>query len=129
MKHLQLAFLLFAATAFCDQAIVVARKPADRAASILKTTQAVIHFCARCEDDKPVRELVKKVEVKPWNGGKAPGQFSVYLNGKDLDLAYVYVEKSGAWTNLARLVNVEVTGVPTVLDSVAPERTEIFEIF
>jgi hypothetical protein len=35
------------------------------------------------------------------------------------------VEKGGSWMNLARLVNVEVGHVPTVLDN-PPEKTELF---
>jgi hypothetical protein len=126
MKTLFLTILLITELAFCDQAVVIPKIPADRAATLLKGAKSVIHYCAPCDDDKTLRESVKSVSVKVWDGGKTRNQFTVSLNGNKIDLAYIYIEKGGSWMNLARLVNFEVIDVPTVLDT-PPEKTEVFK--
>ncbi len=109
-----LAFcLLLALTppAFADQAAWVTKQQAERAQEILSGRKEIRNFCEPCGDTAFTSEAVKNPAVIQQDGE----HWSASNNGKELDLAYVYVEVRGVWVNLAKLVGAPVEDVSAVL--------------
>ncbi len=104
--------LLAVGAASADQQAWVARADAEAAASILPPSGLIRHFCAPCGDTSWRDEQVVSVEVASTGSGD---YWEVLVNGNGIDLAYVYVETDGGWRNLARMLDLEVTGVPMQL--------------
>lgn len=79
--------------AFVDKDIAIT------AAGIIKKQSKIIHYCQLCDNAKPVSENVYKVNYKKTD----KKYYQVLLNGKNIDLAYVYVKNPEGYDNLAFL--------------------------
>lgn len=82
---------------------------ADKAIQLLGEGVDVRHYCAPC-GDKAYRQV--EVGFNEVQQTETEGRYEVYLNGEPVDLAYVYVEKDGKWSNVAKLCGLPVDGVP-----------------
>lgn len=91
--------LIFAQKAQADVCAFVSKKTAIKAVNIIKKEQEIIHYCELCSDAKMVSENVNKVDYSKVD----EKNFEVLLNGKNVDLAYVYIKKSKNYDNLAFL--------------------------
>lgn len=107
-----LFIFISAITASADQAAWVSDEEADSAASVIENQKEIKHFCAPCGDTAPTVEKVKKVAIKQQQKKE---YWSVYVNDKAVDLAYVYVLIDDKWVNLAVLLGIDVSDVPPTL--------------
>lgn len=106
--------------ALADQAEVLTKAQAAAAVALFGRLKAdnrtqIQHFCKPCDDTAGKVETVNKVEMK-GSGDK----WSVYINGKIVDLAYIYFplepqhreKKNGKnWKNVAMHLSISVDGV------------------
>ena len=111
-----LTLLLTMVGARADQCAWVSQTAADAAVKYLQPGVIWASFCEPCGDKKPVfGKLAEPATVRPT---EAAGMVEVVVDGKPVDLAYVYVLKSltdPTLANLASLATCETTGVsPTV---------------
>lgn len=106
-----------ASTVNADQALWNNQAIVDKADKILDYGIEVRHFCPPCGDKTYRREIVAGKETSAVD---TPGQFELLINGEAVDLAYVYVEKDGKWSNVAKLVGATVDGVPELLPETVP---------
>lgn len=99
--------------AFADQAAWVSRTEAARALEILAKSESIKHYCAPC-DDKSVRsETIESIGLYKVDG---ENYWEIRVNGKGIDLAYVYFEKKkGKWRNAAIEAKIDVKDVPKQL--------------
>lgn len=111
---LVLAFTLtLSLTAFADQAAYITEKQAKKAAEFLKKKDKIKHFCAPCGDKESRVEEIETVEAVPTG---YENYWEVKVNGKGIDLAYVYYElKKGKWKNLAKKMKIKVSDVPKII--------------
>lgn len=86
-------FLLLSATAHADQCQVVSKAVADKAVYILTTTTTYVPFCEPCGDAKPTNTSpVQAPKKQSVSVVKVKGGFTVQIDARDIDLAYVYVD-------------------------------------
>ncbi len=135
MKALALLVVLAAGLARADQCEVVSPAQADAAVKLLKKGVKFVEYCEPCGDAQPGEpQTVDTVEVKPWEeagsaGGRAeaegrsigsdPPQQLVWVNGKEEDLAYVFIHKAfgdSHYLNLAVLAKCPVEQVSREID-------------
>lgn len=117
MKALALVVLLGSALARADQCEVVSVAQAQVAVQKLKKGVKFVEYCEPCGDEKPGEpQVVDTVEVKPWS---EPPLQTVTVNGKEQDLAYLFVQKSlgdSHYLNLAVLSKCEATSISREID-------------
>ena len=111
-----ISLCLLAETARADQCAWIDEAAALKAQSIVKRSSQFIEFCEPCGDKAPgAPQLAKTVEVNA-----AGDQYQeVSINGKPIDLAYVFVNTSGRdarFENLAKLAGCPATGVSASLE-------------
>ncbi|MDR3056051.1 MAG: hypothetical protein LBU53_11750 [Zoogloeaceae bacterium] len=104
--------VVFCSAAMADQAAWIEKKDAEAARRILQTQRVIKHFCEPCRDTKVITENVSSVDVR--DTGYDAFQ-EVFVNGKGIDLAYIYVWDGKAWVNLAMKLSIEVGSVSRVL--------------
>ena len=113
--------LTFSATSHADQAYYIKSAVAARALKMVSRVTNVRHFCYPCGNVTSTLESIESVEI-----GEIKGEFleldytrtqywELLINGKPVDLAYVYVPIDEHWHNLAMLIAHPVRGVPPVL--------------
>ncbi|MEQ1761791.1 MAG: hypothetical protein ABL984_01465 [Pyrinomonadaceae bacterium] len=117
MKKLIISLFILAISAIAilaDQAAYITKEQAQKAAAFLKDKKQIRHYCNPCDDkgdrveDISVVEAVEVKDSKPY--------WEVLVNGKGIDLAYVYFQdKKGKWKNLAREMKIKVDDVPKSL--------------
>jgi hypothetical protein len=107
-----LLLVLAALTARADQAEWVSKPIAEAAEKALEMGVEIRHFCPLCGDEAYRREVVADKFTQEVD---APDRFSLFVNGNPVDLAYVYFEKDGKWSNLGMAVGATVDSVPEVL--------------
>lgn len=95
-----------------DQAAWISKGKADTAKLMLRSGDQLFSYCQPCGDVAPKPIMVKNVRVKYTGSGN---YYQLYVNNKGLDLAYVYVNQSGKWTNLAMVLNLPVKGVSKIM--------------
>jgi hypothetical protein len=106
-------FLTFADTVFADQAAWVSRAEAARALEILAKSESIIHYCAPCSNSVVRNEKVESIGLFRVEG---ENYWEIRVNGKGVDLAYVYFEeKKGKWRNAAMEAKIDVKDVPKEL--------------
>ena len=112
--------LVFSMTAFADQAAIITKAEAEKAVALLKGKKQIKHYCAPCGDKSIETEDIQTVEIlksdyhDPWQ--KEIDYWEVKINGKDVDLAYIYFElKKGKWKNVAIELDIVLSGVPKFL--------------
>ena len=111
--------VLVAAVALADQAAWISKKDAEAAAAKVKPGDEVREYCKPCGDKSYSVIKVTKVEVAHTGDGD---YYEVRLNGKGIDLAYVYIRSGGEWENLAMIVGVPVQDVPRYLPKDLPRK-------
>ena len=103
MKKLTLLLVLmcgFSGSVLADQAMYVDRATADKAVAILKKQKEIKHFCKPCDDVRAKEEVV--YSAKTFSANNTSNDYIVYVNDKEIDLAYVYYKKGlFNWVNLA----------------------------
>lgn len=101
---------LLAIPIFADQAAYVSRAQAEKAAAFLKDKKEIRHYCAPCDDKGDRVEAIESVDAVDAG---YQGYWEVKVNGKGVDLAYVYFKtKKGKWKNLAKELDIKVKDVP-----------------
>jgi hypothetical protein len=96
-----------------DQAAWVSRAEAARALEELASAESVKHYCAPCGDKVVRSEIVESIGLFKVQG---ENYWEIRVNGKGVDLAYVYFEeKKGKWRNAAMEAKIAVRDVPKEL--------------
>ena len=74
-----------------------------------RTVVAAVHDLgiARVWDDRQ--------SARPYADGEGRTYWEIELDGKGIDLAYVYVQTPAGWENLALKLGLDATGVPRTL--------------
>lgn len=103
----------FVVPVFADQAAWVSRAEAARALEELASAESIKHFCAPCGDKAVRTEMVESIGLFKVQG---ENYWEIRVNGKGVDLAYVYFEeKKGKWKNAAMEAKIKVQDVPKEL--------------
>jgi hypothetical protein len=102
-----------------DQCSVVTKEQASRVADLLLTGSKVLHFCQPCGEREPGSwEAVKEVAIV---GSGASAGRQVRLNGRVVDLAYVYyLATDGTARDLALAIGCRAEGVSESLTFKTP---------
>ncbi len=110
------ASFLFMSPAFADQAAVLTSVDANSAVSILKEQKTILDYCEPCSGSKRTEVTVKSVDTVRFQP-KDPqnNEWIVRVNGKEIDLAYTFISRYGAWENLAGILNIDVYDVSYTL--------------
>lgn len=104
----------FSITAMADQCQLISSAEADRALSLLKPGMVVSRFCEACGDTEPTSTEV----IYSVSGYKVNGVAELSVNGKTVDLAYLYLQVApGKKINVALAIGCE-TLDPTTVSSV-----------
>ncbi|MBK9162410.1 MAG: hypothetical protein IPM21_00570 [Acidobacteria bacterium] len=102
--------IIFAATpVFADQAAWISRAEAARAMKVLAEATAIKHHCAPCDDQTIRDESVDNIGIFRVEG---QNYWEIRVNGKGVDLAYVFFQKKGKWVNAAMQAKIDVSDVP-----------------
>lgn len=100
-------FAFFAVSAYADQAAYVEKSIATKAVAILKGVPRIAHLCEPCRETKPTLEDIKTVDMV-----QSDGLWSVRVNAKGIDLAYVFFPtQDGRFRNVGLEVKADVDGV------------------
>ncbi len=103
---------LFMSAVFADQAMVLTSGDAEAAVGILKEETTILAYCEPCSDRKRNVVTIKSVDrVRFKPNDPNDDQWIVRVNGKEIDLAYTFFKRDGAWENLAMLFNIDVVDV------------------
>lgn len=92
--------MLLSIPALADQCAWVKKAQAVRAAALLKERR-VVEWCEPCGDAHPVKTAVQTVRTVTVERTNDPAFHEVFVNGKPVDLAYLFVELRGAFRNVA----------------------------
>lgn len=96
---------------FADQAAYITERNAVRASDLLRKQYDLVHFCNPCSDAEQKHEVIQTVS---YNHTGHENYFEVKVNGKAVDLAYIYIQTpDGRWKNVARHLGIRVRDVPT----------------
>lgn len=97
-------------SAGADQCQAVQRTEADWAVRLIRAVRMTIQYCQPCGEKVPSPPTrLKKAGVKP---SSVEGSSAVMLNGKEVDLAYTYVQTGPkTFANVAKLVGCSADGV------------------
>lgn len=117
MKKIIISLFILAISAIsilADQAAYITQAQAQKAAAFLKDKKQIRHYCNPCDDKGDRVENISTVEAVAVEGSKP--YWEVLVNGKGIDLAYVYFQdKDGEWKNLAKKMKIKVDNVPKTL--------------
>lgn len=117
MKKLIISLFILAISAIsilADQAAYITQAQAQKAAAFLKDKKQIRHYCNPCSDKGDRIEDITTVEAVAVPD--TDGYWEVLVNGKGIDLAYVYFrDKNGKWKNLAKQMKIKVSDVPKTL--------------
>ena len=103
---------------FADQAAWVSRSEAVSALEILAKYERIRHYCAPCGDKEATEEAIESIGLFKAKDGSF---WEIRVNGKGVDLAYVYFEKKkGKWINAALEARIDVSDVPKELSAALP---------
>lgn len=108
-----ISILVFALTAFADQAAYIQKNDTMHAVALLKDKKQVRFFCEPCGDKTFRVEEIKTVESAFTN---YENFWEVKVNNKGVDLAYLYyIDATGKWRNAADRLSLRVSGVSKYL--------------
>jgi hypothetical protein len=117
MKALALVVVLSAGIARADQCEVVTPAQAKAAVQLLKRDVKFVEYCEPCGEKQPsAPQQVDTVKLTPWS---EPPQQTVVVNGKEEDLAYLFVQKSlgdSHYLNVAVLAKCPAEGISREID-------------
>ncbi len=103
----------FSTVTFADQAAYISEAQAKKAAEFLRKKGEIKHYCEPCNDKTVKYEKIQTIEAV-YTGYK--NFWQVKVNGKGIDLAYVYYEKKkDKWKNTAMRFDLKVSDVPRFL--------------
>ncbi len=105
---------LFSVLGHADQAAYMNKNTANKAVSLLKKKSEIRLYCQPCGDVGWSSQSVRTVQA--INTGY-DNLWEVKINATGVDLAYVYINVTGQWQNLALLLGLPVHGVAKVLPS------------
>jgi hypothetical protein len=113
-----LVFSLLPSLVVADQCAYISKAEAVKAATYVSVGQTIAHFCEPCGDKKfsnvqpsEVRST-ELVRIDPASSHLDQTYWELRLNGKGVDLAYIYVKRSNArYMNLAKLAGCAATDV------------------
>lgn len=114
---ISLCLALLPSFAQADQAAYISKDKADIAANILRSTSAIRHYCQPCGDKQWTEESINSVKSEDTG---YENYWQVLINGKGIDLAYVYLETDGGWQNMAIMLAIEVSDVAQILPNTRP---------
>jgi hypothetical protein len=106
-----MTLLLLASAALADQCAWVDEQTASAARRFLPVGAVWVGLCEPCDERTPQVHVVGETRVGPTS---SPRLYEVTIDGRPVDLAYVYVRATPdakVLTNLARLVRCPTTGV------------------
>lgn len=93
-----------------DQAAAISETQARKGAEIIRQAGQVAWLCEPCGETRcEVEEVASSVSVPSGI------YHEVRVNGKEADLAYVFVPRKGKWTNVAKLMGLPVHDVSRTL--------------
>lgn len=115
---------LFSAFAAADQAEWIEPPIADKALKLVEQATEIRHYCPLCDDKVYRPESVAFSEIAET---ETPGRVQILVNGMPIDLAYVYIEHEGKWSNLGKLAGAAVDSVPEVLPADLPAALPDFD--
>mgnify|MGYP006104981935 CR=1 FL=1 len=107
-----LVIALLASFLQADQAAWVTKREASKASNFVKIGENIYFFCEPCGDKKPVLKIIKSKQVKSVGEKRF---YELKINGKGVDLAYVFVKVKNEYKNLAKLIGIPVEGVSETL--------------
>lgn len=116
---------LMIVSCFADQCVWVDLQSAQKAVKILGGQRQILHFCEPCGKHDVCRvEDVGKINVT----SPEKDYYEVFVNGKYIDLAYIFIKEDGVWKNLAFYIGLTPHNVSKVLDkpSECNIKTDIF---
>ncbi|WP_298610203.1 hypothetical protein [uncultured Thiothrix sp.] len=90
--------------AWADQCALISAEQAGKALDFLKPTGTIVEFCEPCGD----KDFYSKPEqtITDIQASQQDADWSVKVNGKELDLAYTFVRNAeGSYLNLSKLAN------------------------
>ncbi len=76
---------------------------------VLAEATAIKHHCAPCDDQTIRDESVDDIGIFRVEG---QNYWEIRVNGKGVDLAYVFFQKKGKWVNAAMQAKIDVSDVP-----------------
>lgn len=121
------AVLLFSLSAAADQAAYLTKEQADQAVAGLQDQRTIRHFCAPCGDKEyRTQAIYYNAEAVPVEGSS---NVEVRTEGEGIDLAYVYVDVDGVWTNLAMRLKIPVQDVPETLAGVPGPLPNVWPVY
>ncbi|MDM8515287.1 hypothetical protein QUF76_03750 [Desulfobacterales bacterium HSG16] len=88
---------------FASQGACLDRADAIRASQIIRMGKTLRKFCPPCGDTMWRHISVKRVSVKQAGSG-----YSVYVNGRRINIKYYYTKINGNWVNIAMLLGIDV---------------------
>ncbi len=117
ISRLGIGMMLLLAVVFPGHAGQVAYfsyKDGQKALGLFNDVRRIRLYCKPCGDAKPRLKEVVVVNLRRINGRKL---YRLKINGRPVDLAYVYVPYQGKWYNAAMLLEFPVKGVSRVLSN------------
>ena len=103
---------LFSVSGHADQAAYMNKTIANKAVSLLKSKPEIRLYCQPCGDVAWSSQRIRAVQAV--NTGY-DNLWEVKVNAASVDLAYVYINVTGQWQNIALLLGLPVRGVDKVL--------------
>lgn len=116
--------LLASGAAQADQFAYISLPQAVAALQAVPVGSTVHAYCAPCGDARSTPVRVAQVGIdRIWDGasarayrdGGSAGYWTLAVNGRPVDLAYVYVRSGTGWENLALRMGLDVALVPRTL--------------
>ncbi len=113
-KTIIFGFIMIAISAGIPASVAYAmgRSDAIRAAEILRPRMVVRQFCAPCGDSRWTHVTIRNVKIR-----RRGYDYSLVINGDEIDLSHFYIKIHGNWVNIALLIGIEVSDVPEFLPS------------
>ena len=97
---------------FADQYAYISREEAMSARDLLSRGTTALEYCRPCGDTHYKKIVVTTVDVRHTG---YENYYEVVINGKGIDLAYVFIYHNERWTNLAWAIGLEASEMPFYL--------------
>jgi len=112
--------LLAESVARADQCQIVKKSQAEKAQAILEKRPKVLEFCEPCGEKTPGKAFV--ADTVKLECASDTNTCEVFVNGKEVDLAYLFVEVSPSkYENLAKKVGCPAMDVSPSVKVVEPK--------
>jgi hypothetical protein len=112
---------LYALALVADQCAWVTQAIAEKAAARLKKGEVLQEICRPCGEKKAKPLWIDNTKVAKTSD---PKLYEVQVNGRGLDLAYVFVKDKGDWVNLGLSVQ---CGVGVTATKLKLEKSDLSE--